>query len=133
MEKLESRYRKFIANGENKYLKSLADGSRVPYNLNDVELNSSNYPTSSADRKYLAYMIELWNNIKSSSDMNKKKEESERFKIKYFLLTEYFLSQNVLMRPIKLEEYFKLSKILINSGVIPQNKLTPNKKKLIKV
>ena len=130
MEKLESRYRKFIANGENKYLKSLVADSRVPYNLNDV--NSSNCPTTSADRKYLAYMIELWNNIKSSSDMNKKKEEFES-KIKYFLLTEYFLSQNVLMRPIKLEEYFKLSKILINSGVIPQNKLTQNKKILIKV
>ena len=75
-------------------------------------------------------MIELWTNIESSSDMNKKKEEFEKFKIEYFLLTEYFLNQN---RPIKLKEYFKLSKILINSGVIPQNKLTQNKKILIKV
>ena len=116
MEKLESKYRKFIANGENKYLESLAADSRVPYNLNDV-VNSSNGPTSSADRKYLAYMIELWTNIKSSSDTTKKKEEFEKFKIEYFLLTEYFVSQ----------------KILINSGVIPQNKLTPNKKILIKV
>ena len=130
MEKLESRYKELKANGENKYLESLAADSRVPYNLNDVKLNSSNGPTSSADRKYLAYMIELWTNIKSSSDMNKKKEEFEKFKIEYFLLTEYFLSQN---RPIKLKEYFKLSKIFINSGVIPQNKLTPNKKILIKV
>ena len=129
MGKLESRYKELKANGENKYLESLAADSRVPYNLNDV-VNSSNGPTSSADRKYLAYMIELWTNIKSSSDMNKKKEEFEKFKIEYFLLTEYFLSQN---RPIKFKEYFKLSKILINSGVIPQNKLTQNKKILIKV
>ncbi len=129
MEKLESRYRKFIANGENKHLESLAADSRVPYNLNDV-VNSSNGPTSSADRKYLAYMIGLWTNIISSSDMNKKKKEFEKFKIEYFLLTEYFLNQN---RPIKLKEYFKLSKNLINSGVIPQKKLTPNKKILIKV
>ena len=129
MGKLESRYKELKANGENKYLESLAADSRVPYNLNDV-VNSSNGPTSSADRKYLAYMIELWTNIESSSDMNKKKEEFEKFKIEYFLLTEYFLNQN---RPIKLKEYFKLSKILINSGVIPQNKLTQNKKILIKV
>ena len=129
MGKLESRYKELKANGENKYLESLAADSRVPYNLNDV-VNSSNGPTSSADRKYLAYMIELWTNIESSSDMNKKKEEFEKIKIEYFLLTEYFLNQN---RPIKLKEYFKLSKILINSGVIPQNKLTQNKKILIKV
>ncbi len=121
MEKIKFSDGELKANNvEKEYLDSLSNISQVSYNFNDVKLYSGKNKKDSSYRKKLAYIKELWANIKPSSDMDEtKKEKIERKK--------------VLMDPIKLEEYYKLLEILVNSKVISKKELTTNKKILIKV
>ena len=121
MEKIKFSDGELKANNvEKEYLDSLSNISQVSYNFNDVKLYSGKNKKDSSYRKKLAYIKELWANIKPSSDMDETKNEKiERKK--------------VLMDPLKLEEYYKLLEILVNSKVISKKELTTNKKILIKV